>query len=156
MNKSIEADLASLLTEGTRPLGFRRRGNNWFRTGATVYSIVNLQRSRWDETLYVNIGFDAAANVPGDWRPERQCGVRFRIDAIDAVTAADLRLLDQEQQDRLGTEAWRTAVVERLVEPMVRVLVQATDISGLRDVLTTAVSRRVMIRADMRGLVAPA
>lgn len=48
--------LEDTLGEQLAPASFRRRSGSWYRTGAEMYIVVNIQRSRWDDALYVNVG----------------------------------------------------------------------------------------------------
>ena len=49
-------DLEKLFARLLLPEGFRREGRNWRLDLPMLILIVNLQRSRWGESFYVNIG----------------------------------------------------------------------------------------------------
>ena len=146
-------ELANVLAKALPERGFRRRGDSWGRLGTALYSVVNLQRSRWDSPFYVNIGFAPADHATRGWLAESKCVVRFRIEAIRAISVEDLRLLDDDALAAMGGPAWSAAVSHRVVEPIVAVLDRATDLDGLRHLLRTDVSERVMVEADMRVLL---
>jgi len=49
-------DLEKLLTSLLRPLGFRRERRNWRLDLPEMIQVVNLQRSQWSNSFYLNIG----------------------------------------------------------------------------------------------------
>jgi hypothetical protein len=143
-----QAEIEGLLTDQTRGLGFLRRGSNWVRKGPDLYTVVNLQHSRWDDTLYINVGFHAAEDVEGEWLPESKCGVRFRIDALHGVAAGGLQMLSNSYVPPEGT-ALREALASGIVGPLAELIELASSLEGLKRALETMVSGRVMVSAKM-------
>ena len=39
------------------PLGFKRKGNNWVYNGEALTKLINLQKSNFGETYYLNYGY---------------------------------------------------------------------------------------------------
>jgi hypothetical protein len=149
----VESELATLFSKATESLGFRRRGLNWYRRGEQLYSMVNLQRSRWDDLVYVNIAFSPTGEVAGEWQAESKCSVRLRVEAIRSVKKEDLLLLSGAEAAELSDNEWRAAVIARIVDPVVGILVEAVDISSLKEILQKDVTDRVMIHREMRNLL---
>ena len=50
-------DLISLLNEIFIPLGFKRKGNNWLRNDIELSKIINLQKSNYSNSFYINYGY---------------------------------------------------------------------------------------------------
>jgi Domain of unknown function (DUF4304) len=50
-------DLINLLDEIFIPLGFKRKGNNWVNNGEELSKIINLQKSNYGNSFYINYGF---------------------------------------------------------------------------------------------------
>ena len=50
-------DLIDLLNEIFKPLGFKRKGNNWLYNGMELSKIINLQKSNFGNYYYINYGF---------------------------------------------------------------------------------------------------
>jgi hypothetical protein len=94
---------------------FRRRSHNWYRVADRIYAVVNLQESSFDDACYVNIGFSLADDASNGWIPEQKCQVRFRAEALHAITPADSALLDPATPAQLGEESWLAAATERLL-----------------------------------------
>lgn len=150
---TVESALTDVLNEALRPLALRRRGSTWYRLGQTLYSVVDVQRSRWDDSCYVNIGFAPADRVPKSYLPESKCLVRFRLDALRSVAPADVRLLNEGSVAELGESSWRAAAAERIAAPVARLVAEVSDLDGLRDLLQTKVTERVFVHRDVRALL---
>ena len=50
-------ELAKFLDETFLPLAFKRRGNNWIKNGDELSKIINLQKSNFGNSFYINYGF---------------------------------------------------------------------------------------------------
>lgn len=48
--------LSKVLYEIAKPLGYRRKGALFWKTGAELTMLIHLQRSRWDRGVYINFG----------------------------------------------------------------------------------------------------
>lgn len=53
-SKDLKAEIDMLL----RPLGFKRRNNCWIQETSQLYKIINLQRSYYSNSYYINYGFN--------------------------------------------------------------------------------------------------
>jgi hypothetical protein len=136
-----------VLTQELVPLGFRRRGRSWYRTRCPVYAVVSLQRSSWGSSVYVNVGFSPVEQADRGWIPESKCQVRFRVDAVRAVSAAGLTLLDDAaagQEERVGRE---------VIAPLVEILQRVVDLESLGQVIRFDLSAKVMIHRDIRARI---
>lgn len=151
---TAQSGLTAILGGALKPMGFRRRRYNWSRAGGSLYSIVNVQKSEWGDTVcYVNLGFSPADRVADGWQAENKCHVRFRFDALLSTLPEDLRLLDQDRADDMGVSAWEMAVADRIAQPIARLLACAHEVSDLRNLLHSKVSARVFLDRDMRELL---
>ena len=50
-------DLVIFLNELFTPLGFKKKGNNWVSNGKEVSRIINLQKSQFGNSFYINYGY---------------------------------------------------------------------------------------------------
>lgn len=55
--KMEKKDLIKLIDEMFIPLGFKRKGNNWFFSNNELVKLVNLQKSNYSNSFYINYGF---------------------------------------------------------------------------------------------------
>ena len=51
-------NLIELLNEIFFPLGFKRKGNNWVSNGKELSKIINLQKSNYSNSFYINYGYN--------------------------------------------------------------------------------------------------
>jgi hypothetical protein len=49
--------LASVLSEILIPIGFKKKGNHWVLNGAEITKMVNLQKSQFSNSFYINYGY---------------------------------------------------------------------------------------------------
>lgn len=50
-------EFIDLLNRVFIPIGFKRKGNNWVHNGEVLIKIVNLQKSNYSESFYLNYGY---------------------------------------------------------------------------------------------------
>ena len=50
--------IIELLNEIFFPLGFKRKGNNWVYNGKELSKIINLQKSNYGNSFYINYGYN--------------------------------------------------------------------------------------------------
>ena len=56
-NKNVSIkEVAKLISTSLAVLGFKKRGNSWYRSNDEVVQVVNLQKSQWGEQYYENLG----------------------------------------------------------------------------------------------------
>lgn len=53
----VKKDLIACISEVFLPIGFKRKGNNWVRSGKELSKIVNLQKSNFGNNFYINYGY---------------------------------------------------------------------------------------------------
>ena len=130
-------DLEKLLTSLLRPVGFRREGRNWRLDLPDVIQVVNLQRSRWSDSFYLNIGIfvRAVQNEPGRVRNEAKpsivdCHFRIRLGDLFSgppvpptkISAEQIRLyelldLEDGRIDPATREMELSAMIEQRMLP---------------------------------------
>lgn len=50
-------ELANILSEVLVPVGFKKKGNYWVINGDEITKMVNLQKSRFSNSFYINYGY---------------------------------------------------------------------------------------------------
>mgnify|MGYP001544711343 CR=1 FL=1 len=50
-------ELASILSEVLVPIGFKKKGNYWVVNGAEITKMINLQKSQFSNSFYINYGY---------------------------------------------------------------------------------------------------
>jgi hypothetical protein len=150
---SICSTLAQVFNAVLQPEGFQRRSRSWYRMRGGIYAVVNLQKSSFDETCYVNVGFSPAEHVKEEWQPEQMCQVRFRADALRAISNDDLALLDPSVGGRLDDASWSANARERIVLPVATSVVGVANLDNLRSLIRNDLSGRLFIHKEIRELI---
>ena len=100
--------------------GFKKKGTTWYREALGVLQVVNLQKSSWGASFYLNLAFvPEGMSVEGMPRPkEYKCPIRIRLDSAypdkEALIEGLLRYEDVEMSDEQ-----RTAGIEGMFHDMV-------------------------------------
>lgn len=115
----LRDELVEVVSEVLAPLGLKRRSNSWYRAGKDVYAVVSLQRSSWDSSVYVNVGFSPVEQADRGWLPDSKCQVRFRVDAVRSVSPAASALLSEAGLASVNHEDWQERVRRDLIDPPV-------------------------------------
>ena len=53
----VKKELASILNEVLLPIGFKKKGDYWVINGDEIAKMVNLQRSQFSNSFYINYGY---------------------------------------------------------------------------------------------------
>ncbi|WP_075021409.1 DUF4304 domain-containing protein [Actinomadura madurae] len=146
----VNSILLEAINEVLVPLGFRRKSANWCRVSGDLYCVVNVQKSRWDESCYVNVGFTPAAKVKTGWLSESKCLVRFRVDAISSISREGLELLSGGWVDASGEREFRGDVVDKIATPVARTVDSIASMQDLKYLLHTSISDQVFIHREVR------
>lgn len=125
-------DFEKLLTSLLRPLGFRRERRNWRLDLPEMIQVVNLQRSQWGNSFYLNIGVfvKALQNEPDPVRnpakpSEMDCHFRVRLDNLlpgppvppTKISAEQIRLHELlDLEDRRIHPSTREAELRAMIE----------------------------------------
>ncbi|MFG3296579.1 DUF4304 domain-containing protein [Streptomyces sp. NPDC048179] len=131
-----------------RPLGFRKKSGSWYRVSGDIYCIVGVQKSSWDESCYVNVGFAPTGTTKDGWLPEAKCLVRFRADAITSISREGLELLSEREGVR--PSELRSSLMEKIAVPVALSVDPIGSLGDLQSLLRSGVSGQVFIHREIR------
>jgi hypothetical protein len=112
--------------------GFRKRGRNWFRTTCSgEYQVINLQKSPWGESFYLNLGWDPGV-ASGEFRSANFCIFGLRAETTDVIPSIDfvrpdglaardlpgIVLLDAEMSSRIPEDSFVQQLIDVVVVPI--------------------------------------
>lgn len=134
------------LAGALKPLGFRKRALNWFRTSSdSDYQVVNLQRSSWGGgDCYLNLGWDP--DVPsGQFRPAHQCLLTLRAEHTDVIPDIEwlrpdgetsinlpgISLLDVETSRRMSEDEFSAMFQEVVAIPVAELMYRSRSVIDL-------------------------
>jgi hypothetical protein len=149
----IEDLLTGMMGDLAKSLEYRRRGANWYRTTAELYTVVNLQKSSWGGRSYVNFGYCDAREGQVAWVAESRCQVRFRAEAIGSFQRSEGSALLVEDSG-LSRDEYASGLRDRLY-PALESAMKLNSIQELAEFLSTAImGSRVFIHRDIRPALA--
>ncbi|QDT77312.1 hypothetical protein Mal35_07380 [Gimesia maris] len=65
-----------------KPRGFQRKGSNWYLSGAQVIAMLNLQKSQYGATYFLNLGFWLQQIEHNDFPRAHQCHISARASSL--------------------------------------------------------------------------
>lgn len=144
-------ELSQALSDELLPAGFRRKGSNWTKAGEDVVAVINLQKSNYDESYFLNLGFWLVELGENAEPKEEQCHVRTRADAVASSGSHSIGdLLTQGRTDL--TKADHLARIREFTKTQLVPLVQeGLSKAGLKkfigrhdDLLVRQVAREIL------------
>lgn len=75
-----------------RAAGYEKRSGSWWLRGGTVLSVLQLQKSNYDNQFYINMAFHLLAIDPVEPAKEEHCHIRCRADRL--LPASDPNVLE--------------------------------------------------------------
>jgi len=120
--------LIDLLNEIFIPIGFKRKGNSWVENGSELSKLVNLQKSNYSNSFYINYGY----NMRGLETNTFFLHIYYRLGGADKEEQKRITdLLDLENginaEQRLS--GLRLFIINKIVSEMVPII----TIDGLRE-----------------------
>lgn len=106
--------LINILSEVLIPIGFKKKGNYWIMKGEVITKIVNLQKSNYSNTYYINYGYIANSIPLGNLMMH----VYNRVTSLDVEEMNKIAfLLDLESNisDEERIEALKNMLKSKLV-----------------------------------------
>lgn len=126
---TLEQRIAAAL----RPLGYTKQRTTWHRDHGELISVLNLQKSRWGDDLYLNLAVYLKQLGTETKPPEHRCHVRCRIEALTGHPLPS-----------------NPAAAEAVVRDVAVQWLNATNtITGLAAFLTTESARRCAVRREV-------
>ncbi|MDH6434801.1 hypothetical protein M2158_003278 [Streptomyces sp. SAI-144] len=150
---TLQSALAGVISEAVGILGFKRRGGSWYRHSEDLYSIVSIQKSKWDNSCYLNIGFMPDSEIEGPWMPESKCWVRFRFDSLNSVSVDDAQLLAEDASRDSSDSELQSLLVDRVATPVARLFGGVVNLTSLKVALESQIAKRVFVHREMRELL---
>jgi hypothetical protein len=135
-----------------RSAGFEKKNGAWYRHGNEVISVLDLQKSQFGRTYYINVAWWLMALGEEKYPKPQRCHIVTRIDSLFPGEQEHLeRLLDLEspveESDRV---ARLTLLLESRLLPL---LDQTASIEGLRSSAGEAVLRTAMSSGPAQVLI---
>lgn len=82
-------ELANIISEILIPIGFKKKGNYWVINGDAITKMVNLQKSQFNNSFYINYGY-ILQSIPLD---NEMMHIYNRVTSMDVEERNMLKLL---------------------------------------------------------------
>ena len=122
--------LSAALSDELRPVGFVKKGATWYLRKQDVIAVLNLQKSNYDSTHFLNLGFWLREIDDVQNPKDEQCHVRTRAEEIwptETPNIAELLTIDATCDDAERLAAIRSFTREKVLP----LLLAGTTIPGL-------------------------
>jgi len=110
-------DSRKQIEEALRPLlkgaGYRKSKLSWHKSSETAVTVLNVQKSAWGDSYYINCAVSLLGLNPNPKPPEYECHIRARISALlrdesgwdlGAILEFDNNILSsEERRDQLAS-----------------------------------------------------
>jgi hypothetical protein len=130
----VQSTLISAFSSTLAPRGFRKRFLTWRRFKADSVLVVNLQRSRWSESYFVNLGVYYFALGSEKEPPPHRCHYQDRLCSIHPDRSALLGALGFEGQPH-SAESTIGIVSRALLDTAIPWLENRSSLQGAKSVL---------------------
>lgn len=126
--------LAKAISKGLGPAGFKRSGLTWRLRGEEVIAVVNLQKSRFGNDYFLNLGFWLVELGDAASPKEEQCHIRARAERVWSKSVPSLS--DALDSDCAMTDEDRVRVIGDFVcSRLVPFISGALLVQGLREIV---------------------
>jgi hypothetical protein len=109
--------------------GMTKHSGSWYRNGPDVITVLNLQKSQYGPSYYINVGFWITALGEELYPMEHRCHVRLRLEMLLPDKATELAGLLSLEPVVPGRTQQLNAILGDEVESFLQ---QASSVEGLR------------------------
>lgn len=124
-------ELASILSEILVPIGFKKKGNYWVVNGAEITKMVNLQKSQFSNSFYINYGYILNA-IPLNGLTMHIFGGLGSLDSNENTRIKELLNLENNISDEERASDLKKFLLEKLVHKINLVNTEADVLEELK------------------------
>jgi hypothetical protein len=142
--RNLVTDISGLL----KPLGFHRRGSNWYRSLNEVVQVANLQRSKWGPQFYVNVGI-LIRQIEDIASPRHsQCHLIGRLEMFVSESRREYCVVDLDSST--AEKRWES-ILQTFRNEVVPFFTTCVDESGIRRFLRQG--KTILITGEARAFL---
>lgn len=124
-------ELASILSEILVPIGFKKKGNYWVVNGTEITKMVNLQKSQFSNSFYINYGYILNA-IPLNGLTMHVFGGLGSLDSNENARIKELLDLENNISDEERASNLKKILVKKLVSKVSLVNTEADVLEELK------------------------
>lgn len=131
--------------------GMSKHGGSWYRPSDSVIAVLNLQKSQYSLSYYVNLAFWLRALGDTQFPPENKCHVRMRMDQIIPDRSREISSLLDLTNEIPDRERKLHDAFREVLKPL---LDHGSALEGLRQLAVEGVLERAFVLNEARALLA--
>lgn len=124
-------ELSSILSEVLVPIGFKKKGNYWVVDGAEITKMINLQKSQFSNSFYINYGYILNA-IPLNGLTMHIFGGLGSLDSNRNARIKELLNLENNISDEERASDLKKVLLEKLAHKVSSVNTEADVLEELK------------------------
>lgn len=124
-------ELVNILSEILLPIGFKKKGNYWIMDGAEITKMVNLQKSQFSNSFYINYGYILNA-VPLNGLTMHIFKGLSSLDSNKNARIKELLNLENDMSNEERASELKKVLLEKLVYKISSVSMEADILEELK------------------------
>jgi hypothetical protein len=142
--------IRALFDKTLREQGFKKAAGSWYSDRPETVLVVNLQKSQYGYSFYINLGIWLKAVGESVAPKEHHCHVRIRLESIAGEGLS--KALDMENST-VVEEDRKMIIVTGIVEVAIPWLEACNSLDGIRKMLHEGRLTRAMVHKEIRQRV---
>jgi hypothetical protein len=127
--------------------GFVKRGQSWYLDGKDANIVINLQKSNWDDSYYINVGIWLKAFGEASFPPFNHCHLYYRVENFfPEQRELILKGCSLEKSD----PQMLADLSEFIASQLVPFLQECTEESKLRELMSQGALEGGLVRIEAR------
>lgn len=126
---------------------FIKKGQSWYLNGRDAIIVVNLQKSNWDDSYYLNIGIWLKVLGDAIYPQYNHCHLYFRAEALFPEQQDLIRMSCDLEMATLEILVELTKFIENMLIPFLR---ECTDGNGLKKFTKQGLLEKGLVRIEAR------
>lgn len=145
--------LTDLMTRILKPKGFKRKRNAWIISSGECFGMINLQKSNYSNSYYVNVGLSPRELLDDDTVDEEwRYALRTRTSIFPGCHSLEKVLEFEEKTDQLGAET-EAKIMYCLNEEVIPFILSHLTVASLRDLLKSDLSKQMLWNLELPRLL---
>jgi hypothetical protein len=130
--------------------GMLKQSGSWYRASDEVITVLNLQKSQYSLSYYVNVGFWLRALGAEKYPKENKCHIRLRLETLLPDREEEIRALLDLERDVPSRAKRFHDILETELRPL---LERASSLEGLRQLRRNGQLERAFVLGPAQTLL---
>jgi hypothetical protein len=144
--------LKKQFSDNLRKSNFKVKSNAWYKSNEENIIVIELQKSNYNESYFLNIAVWLRALGENQFPKERICHIRMRADSYFLDSGAEIADIFDFSETELDAE--KSASIDRLLSEKVLPLVEKlSSIEGLKELYKNGHFENVFLHKNARAFL---